>query len=58
MEEIVGTKTHANWRSNLGAVLATAGFSIGFGNIWRFPYLTGTNGGGAFNIRCCIFPLE
>lgn len=48
MEEIVGTKTHTNWRSNLGAVLATAGFSIGFGNIWRFPYLTGTNGGGAF----------
>lgn len=37
-----------NWSSQLGFLLAAAGSSIGLGNIWRFPYMTGTNGGGAF----------
>ena len=34
--------------SKLGMVLATAGSAVGLGNIWRFPYMTGQNGGAAF----------
>ena len=37
-----------NWSGQLGFLLAAAGSSIGLGNIWRFPYMTGTNGGGVF----------
>lgn len=38
------------WGSNLGFVLAAAGSAIGLGNIWRFPYVAGENGGAAFVI--------
>lgn len=34
--------------SKLGIVLATAGSAVGLGNVWRFPYTTGENGGAAF----------
>jgi NSS family neurotransmitter:Na+ symporter len=36
------------FRSRIGFILAAAGSAIGLGNIWRFPYMTGASGGGAF----------
>jgi len=36
------------WGSRLGFILAAAGSAIGLGNIWRYPYITGQNGGAAF----------
>ncbi len=36
------------WASNIGFILAAAGSAVGLGNIWKFPYLAGANGGGAF----------
>lgn len=43
---------HSHGRATLGgklsAVLVAAGSSVGLGNIWRFPYVAGDNGGGAF----------
>ncbi|MGI6223038.1 MAG: sodium-dependent transporter [Prevotella sp.] len=37
-----------HFASNLGIILATAGSAVGLGNIWRFPYMTGQDGGAAF----------
>ena len=41
-------ETRGNFGSKLGIILATAGSAVGLGNIWRFPYMTGQNGGAAF----------
>ncbi|MCC7412476.1 MAG: sodium-dependent transporter [Gammaproteobacteria bacterium] len=49
---------HEHWSSTVVFVLAAAGSAIGLGNIWRFPYLAGENGGGAFvllYLACAVF---
>jgi neurotransmitter:Na+ symporter, NSS family len=38
----------ASWGSRIGFILAVAGSAVGLGNIWRFPYIVGQNGGAAF----------
>lgn len=38
----------AHWSNRLAFILAAAGSAVGLGNIWKFPYITGVNGGGAF----------
>lgn len=39
---------HGEWSSRWAFVLAATGSAVGLGNIWKFPYITGENGGGAF----------
>jgi NSS family neurotransmitter:Na+ symporter len=41
-------ESRGEWRSSFGFIMAAAGSAVGLGNIWRFPYITGQNGGGAF----------
>ena len=48
-----------NFSSRIGFILAAAGSAVGLGNIWRFPYLAGQNGGAAFLLiyLICVFTL-
>ncbi|NWN91589.1 sodium-dependent transporter [Marinobacter adhaerens] len=45
------------WTSRMAFILAAVGSAVGLGNIWKFPYITGENGGGAFVLvyLACIF---
>lgn len=44
-----------SFKSNLGFILVSAGCAIGIGNVWKFPYVAGQNGGGLFVILYLIF---
>ncbi len=46
-----------HWGSRFGFIMATAGSAVGLGSLWRFPYVIGENGGGAFMILYIIFTL-
>lgn len=41
-------KHRGSWTGSTGFILAAVGSAVGLGNIWKFPYITGVNGGGAF----------
>lgn len=46
----MSTENRSEWGSRMGFILAAIGSAVGLGNIWRFPYMVASNGGGAFMI--------
>lgn len=51
------TMKREKFQSRLGFLLVSAGCAIGIGNVWRFPYVTGENGGGVFVLFYLLFLL-
>ncbi|MBQ9618193.1 MAG: sodium-dependent transporter, partial [Oscillibacter sp.] len=50
-------KERETFGSRLGFLLVSAGCAIGIGNVWRFPYITGADGGGVFVLFYLLFLL-
>ena len=52
------SEPRGHWRSNTGFILAATGSAIGLGNLWKFPFITWENNGGAFSSSCtsCALP--
>lgn len=50
---------HGHWSSRFAFILAVTGSAVGLGNIWKFPYMAGQNGGGAFVLiyLVCVFAI-
>ncbi|VAW53258.1 Sodium-dependent transporter, SNF family [hydrothermal vent metagenome] len=48
MSKEIRTSIHGQWSNRMAFILAATGSAVGLGNIWKFPYITGENGGGAF----------
>jgi len=58
MSATSSSENRGQWGSKIGFILAASGSAVGLGNIWRFPYMTGENGGAAFvfiYLACVIF---
>ena len=58
MSTSASSDNRGQWGSKLGFIMAAAGSAVGLGNIWRFPYVTGENGGAAFVVvylACVLF---
>ncbi len=53
------TSLHGFWSSRMAFILAVTGSAVGLGNIWKFPYVAGQNGGGAFVLvyLFCVFVI-
>lgn len=51
------TSLHGHWSSRMAFILAVTGCAVGLGNVWKFPYIAGANGGGAFVLvyLMCVF---
>ena len=51
------TSLHGHWSSRMAFILAVTGSAVGLGNVWKFPYIAGQNGGGAFVLvyLLCVF---
>ncbi|KAJ9585625.1 hypothetical protein L9F63_002570 [Diploptera punctata] len=47
----------AAWSGKMQFFLSIIGYSVGLGNIWRFPYLCQQNGGGKYIIRLFVYPV-
>ncbi|WP_180365219.1 sodium-dependent transporter [Staphylococcus caeli] len=47
----------SQWKSSTGFILASAGSAIGLGAMWKFPYMAGVNGGGAFLLMFLVFTI-
>ena len=55
--DVVEVDDRKGWGSKLEYMLATIGYAVGLGNVWRFPYLCQKNGGGGYmnEVSCVQF---
>lgn len=57
MTAVAGGTVHERWTSRFTFIMASVGFAVGLGNIWRFPYIVGEGGGSAFIFVYLLFAL-